>query len=100
MNSNRPFPVLWTLTCLLLLAAPALATHWVAFSATADCQGWQVDGEIKIAASHPYLDVPYTVVLTGDGSEIERQTGDTGPDLISDLPEETFHWGDLKGAYR
>jgi hypothetical protein len=57
------------------LATSAQATRWDAFSATADCEGWSMDGMVKIGSSHPYVDVEYAVAATRDGAVLEEHTG-------------------------
>lgn len=76
----RPSAIL-TLVGILWLAGPAAATHWVDFQPRVDCDGWHVDGEVKIAAAHPYLDIAYTVTLVADGETVEEQSGTVRVDL-------------------
>ncbi len=64
------------LTLLVVGAATsAQATRWDAFSATADCEGWSMEGMIKIGSSHAYVDVEYTVVASSAGEVIEEHAG-------------------------
>ena len=57
------------------LAGTAQATRWDAFSATADCEGWSMEGMVKIGSSHPFVDVGYAVAATRNGAVIEEHTG-------------------------
>ncbi|MBK7702331.1 MAG: hypothetical protein IPI34_05265 [bacterium] len=66
------------------LAGSAQATRWDAFSATADCEGWSMEGMVKIGASHPYVDVEYAVAATRDGAVLEEHTGTVRLEMDAD----------------
>ncbi|MBK6899000.1 MAG: hypothetical protein IPH09_06935 [bacterium] len=82
------------------LAGSAQATRWDAFSATADCEGWSMEGMVKIGASHPYVDVEYAVAATRDGAVLEEHTGTVRLEMDADaVPmEASGEWSqDLTG---
>lgn len=67
--------VLVTVLMSTLFAGQALATRWDDFNATADCDGWEMDGLVKIGAANAYVDIEYTVTASADGTLVEEQTG-------------------------
>jgi hypothetical protein len=72
---SKKMSVLLLVLAVTGLAGSAQATRWDAFSATADCEGWSMEGMVKIGASHPYVDVEYAVAATRYGTVLEEQTG-------------------------
>jgi hypothetical protein len=71
-----------------LLAAPALATHWDEFSATADCECWSMTGLITVGSLGLDGQMEWTVTLTQEAATVEEFSGvipfdATGPLNIS-----------------
>ncbi|MBU0741463.1 hypothetical protein KKG45_07950 [bacterium] len=73
-----------------LLAAPALATHWEDFNATADCGGWGMTGMIVVGTYGIDSLVEYTVTLSRGGMTVQEHSGaiafvHTGPSTVEAL---------------
>ncbi len=68
--------ILLSAVLLMFLTGSAMANRFDSFEATADCDGWLVNGAAKIGqADRPGVDISYTVSLTQNGSVLDEQTG-------------------------
>ena len=68
-----------TLSMLALMAVPALATHFVSFDATADCDGFETLATIQFSSGSPLFTMEYLVTVTdADGTEV-TSVGETLP---------------------
>ncbi len=75
MNKRTVF--LMTGLLVMILAGAAHANRYDSFNATADCNGWSVDGAAKIGqADRPGVNILYTVTLSQNGDILDEQTGE------------------------
>jgi len=87
----------------LLTAGAAHATHWNSFEATADCDGFAVNGSVRVGSvDSPYIEIPYEIQLTQGGMVVEEFTGSVQAyfQLDPDLIEVSASFAtDLQGDY-
>ncbi len=68
--------ILMTVALLVGLAGSAMANRIDSFSASADCDGWSVEGTAKIGqADRPGVYLDYTVEMSQNGVVLQEQTG-------------------------
>lgn len=67
--------VLLASLALVLIAAPAWATHWETFGGVGDCYGWSADGSIVVRNTLPDVVVSYHVALMQGAAVIEEYSG-------------------------
>jgi len=72
MRKSTPLLILMAVT---VFAAPALATHWDNFDATADCECWSMTGMITVGSLGLDGQMEYTVTLTQDAMTVEEFSG-------------------------
>ncbi len=73
---KRSMLVLTVALLVLVMAQTAQATRYDSFEATADCNGWAVEGSAKVgSADSPYVNIEYTVSMSQNGTVLDEQSG-------------------------
>jgi hypothetical protein len=62
---------------MVMTAGAASATYWDNFTGSADCEGWEMEGGIRMSSVYEYLTVYYTIDISQDGVSVAQYTGET-----------------------